>query len=69
LKHYQDQNDLKNKALSNYLKEDIFSLARKDEEAYIKAVEEREKKEQQKNEQEVRKAQMEKLNNQQALDA
>jgi hypothetical protein len=38
LKKYQEMNELKAKQLSNYLAEDIHSLAKKDEAMYLKAV-------------------------------
>jgi len=42
LKKYQESNDLKAKALSNFLGDDLASLARRDEAMYMKAVAEKE---------------------------
>ena len=38
LKKYQEMNDIKLKQLSNYLSDDINTLAKKDEAMYLKAV-------------------------------
>ena len=45
IQRYQQLNDLKHQQLENYMKDDIYSLARKDEQAYLKAIEEKEQKE------------------------
>ena len=48
LRKYQENNDLKAKALSNFLGNDIASLAKRDEAQYMKAVAEKEEQAQRK---------------------
>lgn len=54
LKKYQEMNDIKQRQLSNYLGEDINSLAKKDEAMYLKAVKEKEEKEKKKEDDQYR---------------
>jgi len=44
MRKHQEMNEKKTKALSNFLSEDMNQLSRRDEAAYMKAIEERNKK-------------------------
>ena len=55
MKKYQESSEKKNKQLSNYLGDDIHTLAKRDEAAYIKAVQEKDEKARRKEEEEMRK--------------
>lgn len=55
LRKFQEINDQKHQMLSNYLIEDMNSIAKKDEASYIKAVTEKEEQQRRKDEEEARK--------------
>ena len=44
MRKHQEMNEKKTKALSNFLSEDMNQLSRRDEAAYMKAIEERNRK-------------------------
>ena len=45
MRKHQERNEAKQKALSNFLQDDLAQLSRKDEATYMKAIEERNRKE------------------------